>query len=533
MVNKIQNYLQSSRVQTLIVFIVSLYSIQNQIISWDDDKFLYKNIFLNYPTLKAIKHFFTNWFHGDYIPLTMLSYYFEFKILGFKSEVYHLTNILIHTLNSYFLHKLLSKLKVEKKHIFVIVLIFGLHPMQVESFAWISERKGLLSTFFILNSMIFFLKKNIKYYIFSILFFTLSILSKTNYVTFFLYPLALTIYKNNFKQSALKTLPFLLIGIVISLNRLNSLGEVYQDYNQELFSLKSIFKSTSAIGHYLYKFLIPIKMQPIYEGFSFNIFHLSLSFLGFLFIILMIVRFRKNISLIYCTIFIFPLIPVLHFVPWLHFVNDRYMYLPIVGLVGLFLKLLTDLKLTNLKYFKETAIFFIIGTIPLNLIAQQKWKNSITFWESVTSNLKFTAPGLNNLGLAYYQKNEIEKAKIQFEKLLKYENKDALYLGHNSLGVFYSDDKNTRYFNLNKAIFHFKQSVNFSQFKTNQLSAKYNLSAALIKNKEDNEAIKILIPLIKKIKENPDTRIHFLYPKAIELINKLKNEQRIKFEENN
>jgi tetratricopeptide (TPR) repeat protein len=124
--------------------------------AWDDNVYIINN---------AASHGFS-WEHvrsvfdirssatiGQFNPLSMLSFMLDFTLWGgLNPEGYHLTNIVIHLLNGLLVYRLLMRLHGERLLALVATAIFLLHPVQVESVGWISERKGLLSLFFLLLS---------------------------------------------------------------------------------------------------------------------------------------------------------------------------------------------------------------------------------------------------------------------------------------------------------------------------------------------------------------------------------------------
>ncbi len=117
---------------------------------WDDDVYLTANPLLTAPDgLRRI------WFSLDspsqYFPLVYTSFYFERMLWGFQSAGYHAVNIVLHAANALLLWRLLARLRVPGA--WLAAAIFALHPVQVESVAWITERKNVLMGFFFLLSV--------------------------------------------------------------------------------------------------------------------------------------------------------------------------------------------------------------------------------------------------------------------------------------------------------------------------------------------------------------------------------------------
>src|SRR6185312_228807 len=151
----------------IITFICYRYTLQNQFSNWDDDVYVTNDTCIrsfSTPHLKAI--FTEDITKNNYHPLTMLSLAVNYHFAQLKPETYYLTNILIHVANNFLVFLLFImlavRLKVPENGQFVIAcfgaLLFGVHPMHVESVSWLAERKDVLYAFFYLFGLIAYLK---------------------------------------------------------------------------------------------------------------------------------------------------------------------------------------------------------------------------------------------------------------------------------------------------------------------------------------------------------------------------------------
>src|SRR5258705_6432494 len=164
--------------------------LKNEFTNWDDEFYIINNPLLRGPDWKGI---FSQQVLGNYHPLTIISYAFNYAISGLDPFSYLLVNYLFHIVNTILVFYFIWNISGKNKFIAAFVaLIFGIHPMHVESVAWVAERKDVLYTFFFLLSLIQYYKylnsdfRNKKWYSFlfakkywlTFLFFLLSLLSK-------------------------------------------------------------------------------------------------------------------------------------------------------------------------------------------------------------------------------------------------------------------------------------------------------------------------------------------------------------------
>lgn len=125
--------------------------------------------------------------HSNWIPLTFISLMLDAEFYGDRAGGYHLTNLLLHVANSILLYLLFHKLTARPTESFVIAIVFAVHPLHVESVAWVTERKDVLSTFFGFLSLLSYahwtVSKNRTCFVGALTCFGLSLLAKQTLVT--------------------------------------------------------------------------------------------------------------------------------------------------------------------------------------------------------------------------------------------------------------------------------------------------------------------------------------------------------------
>jgi hypothetical protein len=169
-----------------LTFVAYLPSLRNGFTNWDDPLYVLQNPLLRHPTIGAI---LTTPVAGNWHPLTIVSYLLNFRISGLDPASYHWLNLLLHLANTALVFAFVSALAPGRKWTAVVTsLFFGIHPMHVESVAWIAERKDVLYAFFYLFGLVAYLRylKAFQggWLVASLAAFTLSIASKPAAIVF-------------------------------------------------------------------------------------------------------------------------------------------------------------------------------------------------------------------------------------------------------------------------------------------------------------------------------------------------------------
>jgi hypothetical protein len=170
------------------ITIVAYQSVWHAGFIWDDDAYLTKNPLLTAPDgLRRI------WFSLDspsqYFPLTYTTFFIERGLWGLNPTYYHLGNLMLHAANVLLVWQVLRQLRVPGA--LLAAAIFALHPIQVESVAWITERKNVLMGFFFLLALWTWMKfiddqskSKWRFYVLTLVFYALALFAKTTACTF-------------------------------------------------------------------------------------------------------------------------------------------------------------------------------------------------------------------------------------------------------------------------------------------------------------------------------------------------------------
>jgi hypothetical protein len=174
----------------LIIATVAIYwqVITFEFVDFDDPKYITNNsMVLHGLTLDGLTWAFTTKHAANWHPLTWLSHMLDVDLFGVHAGAHHLINLFFHLANTLLLFSLLKKMTAKVWESGLVAALFALHPLHVESVAWISERKDLLCTFFwmlTIGSYIQYVEyRGKRWYIFSMIFYMLGLLAKPMIVT--------------------------------------------------------------------------------------------------------------------------------------------------------------------------------------------------------------------------------------------------------------------------------------------------------------------------------------------------------------
>ena len=191
-------------------------AVKGEFIQWDDDHFVTGNVYLQ---KGPAADFLFKVSYGAFQPVVNATFLLEYKAFGLNAAVFHTTNIVLHVLNCLLVFWLILLIGENIPVALVTALLFGLHPLRVESVAWVSERKDVLYGFFFLLTLIsycFYLRKySVKWYLGAIALFALAMGSKV-----FAAPLPVVLFAMDYllgrkwdRRMFLEKIPFFLLAV--------------------------------------------------------------------------------------------------------------------------------------------------------------------------------------------------------------------------------------------------------------------------------------------------------------------------------
>ncbi|MGD0786230.1 MAG: tetratricopeptide repeat protein [Sedimentisphaerales bacterium] len=408
-------------VSALLVF----WQVRNfNFVNYDDDVYVYANPHvLNGLTAGNVIWAFTTGFASFWHPLTWLSLMLDRQLFGASSAGFHITNLILHIANTLILFLVLRQMTQKLWQSAFVAALFALHPLHVESVAWVSERKDVLSTFFWLLTMWAYVRyvnrPKISRYLWIVVFFTLGLMSKPMLVTLPFVLLLLDYWPLNrikhfnrqvIYRLVLEKIPFIILAAVFSvvafLTQQSGRAAIEFTYLGLKYRIYNAFISyVTYIGKMFWPSHLAVFYPHPYENVS--VLYAVISAVVLLALTILVLRFAKNRGYLVTGWFWYlgTLVPVIGIVQVGGFaMADRYTYITLTGLFIIVAWGISELlaKLPQRKI--ALGLLMILVLAPLGICAHRQtsyWKNGITLFShalSVTQNNYIT---YNNLGSAY------------------------------------------------------------------------------------------------------------------------------------
>ncbi len=486
----------------VLTFIIYIPALKNFLTGWDDKDYIIINKLIhnfNFETVKNIFSLKSGFIMGNYHPITILSYAIEYHYAKINPSLYHVTNVIIHLLNILMVF-LFIKLLTRNNYLvaFITSLLFAIHPMHVESVAWVAEQKDLLYTFFELAALcayILYINKNEKkwiYYFLCLILFIASILSKGMAVAMAaLLPLIDYYLGRKFtdKKIWIEKIPFFVIaiffGLIATKAQQASSALVFTNYS---FYDRVLFAGYGIIT-YLWKCILPVELSCFYgypgKGtYGWYIIYVVAS-LGIAWLVYRSSKRTKEI-MFGVLFFLFSVALVLQVIPvGAAVIAERYTY---VAYIGLFFLIGQGISYV-LKNRKKLSIFvnsiIVIFVIALTIGTFNRckvWKDTLSIWNDALGKDPDCIKGLNGRGDAYNEKRQYDLAIKDLDKALqlKVDYTDAYY--NRGISYYYLGKSSLESGQKEQAVKYIEQSINDN---TSALKYSPNLSLAYFNRSGD------------------------------------------------
>lgn len=512
---------------------------------WDDDTFLVNN-----PLIKQANGLYQFWFTTkapDYFPLTSTTLWLEWRLWGMNSLGYHAGNVLLHALSTVLIWRVLARLKIPGA--WLAAALFAVHPVNVESVAWITERKNTLAMLFYITSLFFYLRfedtDRWLWYVIALGSFVLALLSKTAVAPLPIVLLGLAWWQREMISSrdVKRTLPF--FGVAVLLGLLTVWFQSHNAIGSEVVRADNIWSRLAVAGwaawFYLYKALLPVNLIFVYPKWQIDTTKLLSYVPGLLVLAVAVVlwHYRKEWGkawLFGLGYFVVMLLPVLGF--WdIYFmryslVADHWQYFSIIGPIGL---AAAGISWASGRLAKKNAflvpafsliLFLVLGVLTWRQTCN--YSDSETLWKMTIARNPVCWMAHDNLGNIFKEKGRIYEAVNQYQEAIRlnpdyagaYYNRGIAYtkLGQYQLAIesyneairrtpdnaFYYNNRGSAYYKLGQYQHAFDDFCLATRFKPDYADAYYNRGVAYSRSDQYQLAIEDFNKAIQLTPNNAD-----------------------------
>ncbi|MDH4207117.1 MAG: tetratricopeptide repeat protein, partial [Desulfobacteraceae bacterium] len=482
----------------------------HEFLPFDDYGYITKNTHVHEGiTWKNIVWAFSSTDFGYWHPLTWMSHMLAFQVFGLKSGMHHLINLLLHISNTLLLFFVLKRMTGALWQSAFVAAVFALHPLNVESVAWVSERKNVLSTFFWMLTILTYVRYTERpgfyRYLIILFVFVLGLMSKPMLVTLPFVLLLLDYWPlcrftlpqsccdNQKVQKQIQTNSHLSLGLRLVLEKI------------PLFILSSTCIYLSALSIQRFKIIISTASVPM----KLRIANALVSYVRYIikmiwpqnlavyypyphalpawqvigaFLLLVIVTFLAfrwvrltpyfTVGWLWYIGTLFPVIGLVQAGLW-PAMADRFTYVPLIGLFIVIAWGVPDF-VGRWRYRKAGFIAVSTALVPIFMVMTwlqlRHWQNGVTLF---THNVRVTynnSLAHKELGNALEQQGNLDKAILHYSKALKINPNYAE--AHNNLGYILACQKHYK-----EAIDHYTEAI---RIKPSYTEAHNNLGTALL-----------------------------------------------------
>ncbi len=411
---------------------------------------------------------------------------------GLNPLGYHLVNVLLHAANAMLVWMALKRLAVPAA--WLAAAFFALHPVEVESVAWVTELKNIQSTLFYLLAILAWIQfldrgptSRWKFYALALFLYLLALLSKTTACTF---PAALVLIlwirnERIGRPRILQIVPFIILGVaagVVSIWWESHLGNYQEDVGQNLTLLQRVLIASHALWFYFWKLVWPVNLAFSYSHWQVDVGKLAnyLWLAGCLAVMGMLWLWRKTCGrrIIAAVIFfVATLSPLLGFIPLYTFrysyVADHYQYVAGIGLLALAAAALNRAP-------RIISVIVLVALAGLTWKQAHIYRNQTILWQDTLAKNPASWMADNNLGQVYKNEGDLGRAISFYRQAIHL--KPDFAEGHYNLGIALFRDGQT-----NEAMIEFREAI---RLNPRDSRAFFNYAIALDESGQTDAAIR-------------------------------------------
>ncbi len=455
----------------LLTAIIFSPSINNDFVNWDDDVNVLENENLNgfnMTSIKKIFHYKDGIVIGNYNPLPIFTFLIDKELLGgydkktgqYNAKPFHIHNLVLHLICIFLVYRIFLLLKLSPTAAIIGTLLFAIHPMRVESVAWVTERKDVLLGVFYFAAIISYIKylkattdKKQFYYILTLVLFILSLFSKIQAVALPLSMLAIDYYFNRKMEMAriIEKIPHFALSLAFGIAGILFLKDqgslAITDDVTDYSILQRLVIGTFSYCVYLIKLIIPYELSPMYpypSKLNWYYYLTPPAVLGVVALFFYWYKQKKTALVFGLAFFTFNVMFLLQVVGAGQALKaDRFTYIPYLGLFFIiaygydyFVK-----QRPNSKTFLTAGLgIYLLVLSGLTFQQCKIWKDGETMWSHVLKSYERSSLAWGNRARwKREQQGDIEGAIADYKQAIAMTSRkpDATY--YNSLGKTYFD----------------------------------------------------------------------------------------------
>ncbi len=425
---------------------------------------------------------FTSTHSANWHPLTWLSHMADVHFHGMNPGMHHLTNVILHTINGFLLLAALRLFTGCFWRPVIVAVLFLIHPLHVETVAWVSERKDILCTFWaflVLISYYWYTRKVGKRYFLVLILFVFGLMSKPMLVTLPFVLLLLDYWplrrltfpgagrddssgthvpKRSYRFVLMEKVPFLAVAFASCVITLKAQQEYQAVYDLSFWY--RLLNSISTYGCYIWKSLVPTGLSPFYPHPGQNIEYWQLFAAGalLLFITYSSIRSmsRHPFFIVGWLWFLGTMVPVIGIIQvGMQSMADRYTYIPTIGLYIMAawgLERLTR-RGRSIRYVAAALVtVYCLGISVAGHVQAGHWKDSTTLFSHALKLDENNWMAHGNLGEALFRKKDLVSAEKHLKKAL--DLNPVFFTAHYNIGLVYEN-----FFRFDEAIYHYQRAA--------------------------------------------------------------------------
>ena len=429
-------------------------TIRYEFLNWDDSVYVLENPWIRSWSWENISHVFTKPYFFNFLPLHLLSYSVDYSFWGVKPFGYHLHQVLLNALNAALCFAVVRRLLGNFTVALLAAVFFAVHPTHVEAVAWVSSRKELLSTTFLLVSAYFYLRARGAHalrpgpYTASVAAFTLGLLSKLSIVVAPLFFLLVDVFtlkrqrrdRKYWMELLVNKIPYAAVGFIAL--RLNASAQVTAKAAYAQDPLQYLMVKGHAVWNYLALLAGLREGSPDYDtpALAASIVPVAINLAGLLIlpaIIWFAIRAGHRGLALGAGWILATLLPVLIF-PLVTYMAERYLYAPSIGFCWTLGVGIVTLARRAPPGTARVAATVALALVPLSVFAWRTavynpvWASSETLWTYAIARSQDYRVYTNLAQVRINQKRyaeaeELLKKSVKVENVTSYRSLAALY----------------------------------------------------------------------------------------------------------